>query len=152
MGLFDQFYTFWRFRHQRPPLSRRGGTTEKVLACTGGLVVYNDGSGGQRRRMRRPQVSLGRACGLIWPILHFLTLQAPTAAAIAAGGTTEEVLACTGGLVVYIVDYSGHGRGLRRPQVSCSCFMARLLAYLANFTLFGASGTNGRRYRGGRHH
>ena len=33
-------------------------------------------------------------------------------------GTTELVLACTSGLVVYIVDSGGHGRRLRRPQVS----------------------------------
>ena len=94
-----------------------GVTTEEVLACTGGLVVYIvctgglvvyiAGSGGHWRRMRRPQVTF----------LYFLALQAPTAA-IAAGGTTEEVLACTGGLVVYIVDSGGQGRRMRRPQVS----------------------------------
>ena len=63
-----------------------GGTTEEVLACTGGLVVYIVDSRGHVRRLRRPQVSLGRACELILLILYFLTPQAPTAAAIAEGG------------------------------------------------------------------
>ena len=53
-----------------------------------------------------------------------LTLLAPTAAAIAAGDTTEETWAGAGDFVVNIVDSGGHGRRLRRPQVSCSCFRA----------------------------
>ena len=72
-----------------------------------------------------------------------MALLAPTAAAIAAGDTTEETWAGAGGFVVNIVDSGGHGRRLRRPQVSCSCFRARLRANLTNFTLFDASGTNG---------
>jgi len=81
-----------------------------------------------------------------------LTLQAPTAAAIAAGGTTEEVWAGAGGFVVNMVDSSGHAKRLRRPQVIGRAFRALLRAYLTDFTLFDASGTNGRRYRDGRHH
>jgi len=98
-----------------------------------------------------PKINLSDL-GLNWPILNFLTLLAPTAAAIAAGDTTEEARAGAGGFVVDIVDSGGHGKRLRRPRVSCSCFRARLRANLTNFTLFDASGTNGRRYRGGRHH
>jgi len=81
-----------------------------------------------------------------------LTLQESTAAAIAAEGTTEEVWAGAGGFVVNMVDSGGHAKRLRRPKVICSCFRARLRAYLTDFTLFDASCTNGRRYRGGRHH
>ena len=44
---------------------------------------------------------------------------------VAAGDTTEEAWAGAGGFVVNIVDSGGHGKRLRRPQVSCSCFRAR---------------------------
>ena len=64
-----------------------------------------------------------------------LTLLAPTVAAIAAGDTIEDVWAGAGGFVVNIVDSGGHGRRLRRPQVNCSSFRARLRANLTNFTL-----------------
>ena len=43
---------------------------------------------------------------------HFLTLQAPTAAAIAAGGATGEVRAAAGGPGLWIVVCDGHGRSL----------------------------------------
>ena len=63
----------------------------------------------------------------------------------------EEVWADAGGFVVNMIT-GGHAKGLKRPQVICSCFRALLRAYFTDFTLLDASGTNGRRYRGGRHH
>ena len=51
--------------------------------------------------------------GLFGVFLHFLTLQAPTAAAIAAEIATGEVRAGAGGLGLWIVVCGRHGRSLR---------------------------------------
>ena len=65
-----------------------------------------------------------------------LTLLAPTAAAIAAGDTIEEAWAGAGGFVVNIVDSGGHGKRLRRPQVSCSFFKGALEGLFDPFYTF----------------
>ena len=69
--------------------------------------------------------ALGRALRANLTNFTLFTLLAPTAAAIAAEDTIEEAWAGAGGFVVNIVDSGGHGRRLRRPQVSGSCFRAR---------------------------
>ena len=77
-------------------------------------------------------------------ILRFLTLQAPPAAAVAAVSATGEVRAGEDGTGEWLVVFGGHGRKLRRSWVSWLSSRASLGAFSTNFTLFDASGTNGR--------
>ena len=61
----------------------------------------------------------GRAQELIWLILRFLTVQAPTAAAVAAGGVTEESREGTDDTGLWSVDSGGHRKRFRRLSMSC---------------------------------
>ena len=60
----------------------------------------------------------GRAQELIWLILRFLTVQAPTAA-VAAGGVTEESREGTDDTGLWSVDSGGHRKRFRRLSMSC---------------------------------